>query len=166
MGQPTVIKSSLPSPDDTITKRLGNDLQNHISKKSKLLPGATETPTVSSGVSSNTYASRLEDPDELFGRHVANELRLIKNIKAKQFAKLQIHNILFNAQFGLATIPQDIGIPTTVSDSLKKCIDKIAQNERLWMKRKKSHITSRYFLSQMCPGNFSYNYCFIFVFMT
>lgn len=129
MGQPRVVKSSQPSPDDTVAKRLRNDLQNHISKKSKL-PGATESPAVSSGVS-NTYASRFEDPDELFGRHVANELRLIKNIKAKQFAKLQIHNILFNAQFGLAAIPQDIGIPTTVSDSLKKCIDKIAQNERL-----------------------------------
>lgn len=129
MGQPTAIKSFLPSPDDTAAKRLSNDLQNHISKKSKL-PGAKETPAVSSGVS-NAYASHLEDPDELFGRHVANELRLIKNIKAKQFAKLQIHNILFNAQFGLAAIPQDIGIPTTVSNSLKKCIDKIAQSERL-----------------------------------
>lgn len=129
MGQPTAIKPSLSWPDDTVAKRLSNDLLNHISKKSKL-PGAKETPAVSPGVS-NAYASHLEDPDELFGRHVANELRLIKNIKAKQFAKLQIHNILFNAQFGLAAIPQDIGIPTTVSNSLKKCIDKLAQSERL-----------------------------------
>ena len=49
-----------------------------------------------------------EDPDVVFGRHVANELKLITDMRSKQFAKLQIHSILFNAQFGLTTIPNDV----------------------------------------------------------
>lgn len=52
--------------------------------------------------------SDADDPDMVFGRHVANELKLISNHKAKQFAKLQIHSILFNAQFGLTSVPSDV----------------------------------------------------------
>jgi len=48
------------------------------------------------------------DADEIFGRHVANELKLIRGMREKQFAKLQINNILFNAQFGLVKLPEHI----------------------------------------------------------
>ena len=48
------------------------------------------------------------DADEIFGRHVANELKLISGMREKQFAKLQINNILFNAQFGLVKLPEHI----------------------------------------------------------
>jgi len=49
-----------------------------------------------------------DDPDVVFGRHVAHELKLVTDMKSKQFAKLQIHSILFNAQFGLTTVPNDV----------------------------------------------------------
>ncbi|XP_015209574.2 uncharacterized protein [Lepisosteus oculatus] len=48
---------------------------------------------------------RPDDEDDIFGKHVANELRLVGNLRAKQFAKLQIQNILFEAQFGLSQPP-------------------------------------------------------------
>ncbi|KAG7488450.1 hypothetical protein MATL_G00033040 [Megalops atlanticus] len=46
-----------------------------------------------------------EDTDDIFGKHVANELRLVPDLRAKQYAKLQIQNILFEAQFGLSQPP-------------------------------------------------------------
>jgi len=63
------------------------------------------------GSSSVSVASEFSDDmdaDEVFGRHVANELKLIPGMKEKQFAKLQINNILFNAQFGLVKLPEHI----------------------------------------------------------
>lgn len=45
-------------------------------------------------------AETKEDPDDTFGKHVANELRNILDPRAKQFAKLKIQNILFEAQWG------------------------------------------------------------------
>ncbi|XP_066572258.1 uncharacterized protein LOC136761387 [Amia ocellicauda] len=48
---------------------------------------------------------RPEDEDDVFGKHVANELRLVGDLRSKQFAKLQIQNILFEAQFGLSQLP-------------------------------------------------------------
>jgi hypothetical protein len=59
-----------------------------------------------------------DDPDMVFGRHVANELKLITDLRSKQFAKLQIHSILFNAQFGLACVPNDIINSLNVSSAL------------------------------------------------
>ncbi|KAG9333042.1 hypothetical protein JZ751_013919 [Albula glossodonta] len=49
-----------------------------------------------------------EDTDDVFGRHVANELRLVSDLRAKQYAKLQIQNILFEAQFGLSQPPHPV----------------------------------------------------------
>ncbi|KAJ8279993.1 hypothetical protein COCON_G00070590 [Conger conger] len=70
---------------------------------------AVETPPLCSGVGGAKRhrddvflreAVRAEDVDDVFGRHVANELRLVGDLRAKQYAKLQIQNILFQAQFG------------------------------------------------------------------
>lgn len=125
MGQPMVIKTDYPeSPlEESSSKRLSNDSQNKSTKKQKLQSGSSEILiNAASGHST-------EDPDTIFGRYVANELRLIKDLKSKQFAKLQIHNILFNAQFGLSAVPNEINIPTQLTESLKNCIDKIALNE-------------------------------------
>ncbi|XP_035269039.1 uncharacterized protein LOC118225110 [Anguilla anguilla] len=53
------------------------------------------------------------DVDDVFGRHVANELRLVGDLRAKQYAKLQIQNILFQAQFGLSSpFPSSAGPPS------------------------------------------------------
>ncbi|KAJ8377041.1 hypothetical protein SKAU_G00076210 [Synaphobranchus kaupii] len=52
-----------------------------------------------------------EDVDDVFGRHVANELRLVGDLRAKQYAKLQIQNILFQAQFGLSQAPHLVSSP-------------------------------------------------------
>ena len=42
----------------------------------------------------NSLQSPFGDSDEIFGRFVAAELRLIKDPKCKRYAKLQIQNIL------------------------------------------------------------------------
>jgi len=60
-----------------------------------------------SGGSSGGNSDEM-DADEIFGRHVANELKLIRGMREKQFAKLQINNVLFNAQFGLVKLPEHI----------------------------------------------------------
>jgi len=66
------------------------------------------SPANSAGAGSGSGASDDMDADEIFGRHVANELKLISGMREKQFAKLQINNILFNAQFGLVKLPEHI----------------------------------------------------------
>ncbi|XP_041100496.1 uncharacterized protein LOC121312794 isoform X1 [Polyodon spathula] len=47
----------------------------------------------------------FDDEDDIFGKHVANELRLVSSLRAKQFAKLQSQNILFEVQFGCSQPP-------------------------------------------------------------
>lgn len=54
-----------------------------------------------------TNDSAVESDDD-FGQFVARELKLIKSVRAKQFAKLQIHSILFNAQFDVVSTPPDV----------------------------------------------------------
>ena len=41
------------------------------------------------------------DEYELFGKHVAAELKSTKNVDARRWAKLQIQTITFNAQTGM-----------------------------------------------------------------
>ncbi|KAG5849794.1 hypothetical protein ANANG_G00075490 [Anguilla anguilla] len=76
-----------------------------------------------------------EDVDGVFGRHVANELRLVGDLRAKQYAKLQIQNILFQAQFGLSSpfpssagppspdgLPLDTELPRTLPSCTCRCL--------------------------------------------
>ena len=39
------------------------------------------------------------DEFDIFGKHVANEMRIITDFRARQYVKLQIQNLLFEAQF-------------------------------------------------------------------
>jgi len=57
-------------------------------------------------LASNNSAICKSDDD--FGQFVARELKMIHNVRAKQFAKLQIHSILFNAQFDIMSTPPDV----------------------------------------------------------
>ncbi|XP_071114450.1 uncharacterized protein [Haliotis cracherodii] len=41
-----------------------------------------------------------EDREDVFGRHVSHELRLITDLRTRQLVKLKIQNILFEGQFG------------------------------------------------------------------
>ena len=43
---------------------------------------------------------KVEDADDVFGRHIAHELRNITDPKAKQLAKVKIQNVLYEVQFG------------------------------------------------------------------
>jgi len=70
-------------------------------------------PSAAGALSEQAERSTRDDPDATFGLHVANELRLITSLKAKQFAKLQISNILFNAQFGLLSVPVKAATPSS-----------------------------------------------------
>lgn len=64
-----------------------------------------------------------DDPDMAFGRMIANELKMIRDEKRRQFAKLQIHSILFNAQFGLTCMPNDTMTSLTLKNGTRsKCI--------------------------------------------
>lgn len=124
MGQPMVIRSNCPETPlrESTSKRPNYDSKMKSTKKLRLQSGSSE-------ILMNAAASghSTDDPDTMFGRYVANELRLIKDLKSKQFAKLQIHNILFNAQFGLAAVPNEINIPTQLTESMKDCIDDLAE---------------------------------------
>jgi len=52
--------------------------------------------------------SAILESDDDFGQYVARELKMIDNVRARQFAKLQIHSILFNSQFDVTSIPPDV----------------------------------------------------------
>jgi len=77
-------------------------------RPTKRLKHIPRSPAKSAACGSGNGASDDMDADEIFGRHVANELKLISGMREKQFAKLQINNILFNAQFGLVKLPEHI----------------------------------------------------------
>lgn len=77
-------------------------------RPAKRLKHSTRSATNSAGSASGNGTADEMDADEIFGRHVANELKLIQGMREKQFAKLQINNILFNAQFGLVKLPEHI----------------------------------------------------------
>ncbi|XP_033855219.3 uncharacterized protein LOC117399894 [Acipenser ruthenus] len=83
---------------------------NHLSAHKKfreglLLQEAVQAYKAASLPTTPLPAPRFDDEEDIFGKHVANELRLVSNLRAKQFAKLQIQNILFEAQFGYSEPP-------------------------------------------------------------
>ena len=58
------------------------------------------TKALKSLKSSNTVEQKVsDDPDDVFGKYIANELRLIKDFRVKQFVKHKIQNIIFESQF-------------------------------------------------------------------
>jgi len=66
-----------------------------------------------------------------FGLFVARKLKLIENVRDKQFAKLQIHSILFNAQFDIMSTPPDVIHSlnlVTSHQSLNSCVLSSALN--------------------------------------
>ena len=48
------------------------------------------------------------DADDAFGQHVALTLRKVADGRNKEFAKVQIQEIIFKAQFGLLGIPSQM----------------------------------------------------------
>ena len=48
----------------------------------------------------NKKLKKTEDAEDIFGKTVANGLRLITNIRNHEFVKLKIHELLFQTQFG------------------------------------------------------------------
>ena len=98
-------ESSTDSSTLVPRKHSSSSQVNRAAKRLKHMPRST---TNSAGSGSSNGPSDDMDADEIFGRHVANELKLIRGIREKQFAKLQINNILFNAQFGLVKLPDHI----------------------------------------------------------
>lgn len=76
-------------------------------KRSSTTAEDYKTSRCSSGyLASNDSA--IPESDDDFGQFVARGLKSIDNIRAKQFAKLQIHSILFNAQFDVMPTPPDV----------------------------------------------------------
>ena len=56
-------------------------------------------------------SSNLANADEIFGQHVAASLRNIKDNKCKEYVKVKIQQIIFEAQFGMQLMPfQQINI--------------------------------------------------------
>ncbi len=54
-------------------------------------------------LSTNKYT--ITDADEIFGRHVAASLRNISDHRCKEFLKVKIQEVIFQAQFGVFPIP-------------------------------------------------------------
>jgi len=98
-------ESSTDSSTLVTRKHSRSSAVSRVAKRPKHIQRSTPRPTA--GGSGNGSADDM-DADEIFGRHVANELKLIRGMREKQFAKLQINNILFNAQFGLVKLPDHI----------------------------------------------------------
>jgi len=97
--------SSVMEPQKHSSSLQANRLKIRVTKRLKHTP---RSATHSAGSGSGNGTADDMDADEIFGRHVANELKLISGMREKQFAKLQINNILFNAQFGLVKLPEHI----------------------------------------------------------
>ena len=97
--------SSMMDPQKHSSSSRVNRIKIRTAKRLKHTP---RSATNTAGSSSGNGTSDDMDADEIFGRHVANELKLIRGMREKQFAKLQINNILFNAQFGLVKLPEHI----------------------------------------------------------
>ena len=92
----------------TPTKRSRKRRRVTNTNSSSALKRRTSRIRKSSSSSSSSVDRGDSDPDVTFGRHITNELKLIRDLRARQFAKLQIHSILFNAQFGLMDVPHDV----------------------------------------------------------
>ena len=67
---------------------------------------------VKAGLELETFCSRerclnrsATAPQDLFGKHVASGLRAVTDLRHREYAKVKIQEILFNAQFGLLGIP-------------------------------------------------------------
>jgi len=75
----------------------------------------------------NINSTILESDDD-FGQFIARELKLIDNVRAKQFAKLQIHSILFNAQFDVSSPPDVMRALLTSHQSLNSTLSESIQS--------------------------------------
>ncbi|XP_039609702.1 uncharacterized protein LOC120529710 [Polypterus senegalus] len=115
LRKPVIEDSNLAASSNTNKVASADHLQPHKKFKPDLLleesvssyrTTSVAVPVPAPVVVTAAAAPRGDDEDDIFGKHVANELRLIGNLRAKQFAKLQIQNILFEAQFGYSQPPQ------------------------------------------------------------
>jgi len=107
MSTPEMSESLTDSSRVVSRKHTSSLPVNRAAKRLKHVHRPNANLTGSGSASANGPSEDM-DADEIFGRHVANELKLIRGIREKQFAKLQINNILFNAQFGLVKLPDHI----------------------------------------------------------
>jgi hypothetical protein len=92
-----VIVSLQPSASSSLTKKkkYGVDLQNKVLEKSML---------VLEDISNKRRSTAdEEDGDVIFGKHVCQSLKEIKNMRSKEVAKLRIQQLLFDAQFNSAS---------------------------------------------------------------
>jgi len=110
---PTGVEASESSTDSSMLVPQEHSTSSLVSRVKirpvkRLKYSAKSAGAKSAGSGSSSGISDDMDADEVFGRHVANELRLIHGMREKQFAKLQINNVLFNAQFGLVKLPPHI----------------------------------------------------------
>ncbi|XP_046574783.1 uncharacterized protein LOC124282794 [Haliotis rubra] len=77
---------------------------------------------------SQTMASASsEDREDVFGRHVSHELRLITDLKTRQLVKLKIQNILFEGQFGSQSA---IGSSTDAIDNSFQVLHPVDEHQR------------------------------------
>lgn len=51
--------------------------------------------------------NKVVDSEEVFGQNVAHSLRAIPDKRAREYAKVKIQEILFQAQFGMLGLPQN-----------------------------------------------------------
>ncbi|XP_072018758.1 uncharacterized protein [Amphiura filiformis] len=89
-------------PSKRSSKNSNNELDRRR-KKVKTKEG--ELLDLASGLLRRQAVDRKEeDADDVFGRHIAHELRNITDPRAKQLAKVQIQNILYEVQFGTSPL--------------------------------------------------------------
>jgi len=97
-----------PTPEASISSaqtRRGRKRSSNTSQHCKTRRRGSQS-NLSCSLANNNSA--ILESDDNFGQFVASKLKLIDNVRAKQFAKLQIHSILFNAQFDVTSTPPDV----------------------------------------------------------
>ena len=66
----------------------------------------------------NTNGS-AEDPEDTFGRHVANQLRDMEDKRTRDYVKLKIQQLLYDIQYGGFSMPYNASTPHSLSYKLQ-----------------------------------------------
>ena len=90
-----------------------------LAKRRKKAPVQTKEDVLLGNAVSNLDKIRCEDPEDTFGKTVANGLRAIQDTRSREFAKLKIQEILFQCQFESQRQPDCSSLQQTQSPEFK-----------------------------------------------
>ena len=90
-------RNETPLPILTTPRRLSG--KKRLSGPEAVMQEAVSVLSSIKSRKTETIVQNTEDEDDIFGKHVASEMRKIKDARAKGLARLKIQSTLFEAQF-------------------------------------------------------------------